>query len=363
MKRIADLRGAKKEKIMKRKIAAASIIAVMLCVFGATALSACKRQPLGEEGYFRYIYQGSDAAKAVEGRQLVWFDDFDGTQLDAEKWHQGFVPEEGKTSAPRKGGYWAEDATFVKDGNLVIRTDYRPDGELGAGWYTGAIETAEKTYGDNGIHNVSGKFSQKYGYFEIRCVLPPFIGGWAAFWLMPIDNFAQDKRSNESMIGTPDYLAPEANPALDTGVDGTEIDIFESPYFSEKGNGKNNVSHAVHYDCYEYTKSAGKGGVKVKGGNPYREFHTYGLEWTESYYKFFVDGKCTWTITDREYTKSDGTKVAQNIVSQIAEYIILSVEVVAPDGAGGTMGWCGDPELNDKKQSYDFVVDYISVFA
>lgn len=334
---------------MRSKIIALSGLIVVMSVMCAFAFGACSQTPLGEEGYYRYINRGSDAAKAVENRKIVWFEDFKGDQLDETKWHRGFAPEEGKSSVVRKGGFWTEDATFVKDGNLVIRTDYRENGELGAGWYTGAIETAEKTYHDNGVNEVAGKFSQKYGYFEIRCILPPIIGGWAAYWLMPIDNFEGDK------IGNPDEF-------LNRGTDGTEIDIFESPYFSEKGKGKNNVSHAVHYDCYEYTKSASKGSVKVKG-NPYEEFHTYGLEWTENYYKFYVDGKCTWTIKDTGYTNRDGEKVAHNIVSQIEEYIILSVEIVAPDGSGGTMGWCGDPQLNDKSAQYDFVVDYISVFA
>ena len=111
----------------------------------------------------------------------------------------------------------------------------------------------------------------------------------------------------------------------------------------------------------ENLKSAGKTGIKVR--NLYDEFHTYGVEWTESYYKFYVDGVLTWTVSDKEYETKKGETVKENCISQAAEYLILSNEVVQPYVEGKTAGWCGDPMKNDLNKKYEFVIDYVRVYA
>ncbi len=270
---------------------------------------------------------------------LVWEDEFDGEELDYTKWHFDGRYVDGKNGAPRNVGYWVDDAFKVEDGNLVMTTEWREDGDFGAGWYSGVLSTAYYDYGGE----TNGGFAQKYGYFEIRCKVPAIYGSWSAFWMMPTDNFAN---------ANTEYL--------NTGIDGTEIDIFESPFYYDIFM-RQTVSHAVHYDGYgEHLKSAPKTGVNVP--NLYGDFHTYGLEWTENYYKFYVDGICTWTVTDEKYKNRQGETVYQNIVSQVEEYIILSSEVVNPEEEGGTKGWCGDLAKNDKSKKYDFVIDYVRVY-
>lgn len=297
-----------------------SIALIFVCVMSIAFLSGCKTQK-------KY-------KNMLDGATLVWEDNFD--ILDQTKWGKGFEVEEGKISAPRKGGFWAYDATTVKDGNLIIRTDYRENGDSGAGWYTGAIDTEPK----------GGEpfFSKKYGYFEVRCKAPRLFGGWAAFWMMPIDNFASDKEGS----------------TLNTAIDGAEIDIFESPFYYDK-KARETINHAIHYDGYgDNLKSVPKTGIKVK--DLYDEFHTYGLEWTEQYYRFYVDGIVTFEVENEWYKNADGKKVYQNSISQTEEYLLLSVEIVTPAGEGQSMGWCGDPSLNDKTVSYDFIVDYVRVY-
>ena len=59
-------------------------------------------------------------------------------------------------------------------------------------------------------------------------------------------------------------------------------------------------------------------------------------------------------------------------VSQVKEYIILSVEaggysekdgtLVPGKNEDGTDYWCGDPMSNDKDKYYDFVIDYVRVY-
>ncbi len=165
------------------------------------------------------------------------------------------------------------------------------------------------------------------------------------FLEMPVDNFALGYQS-------PDYH--------DTAVDGVEIDIFESPFYYDL-TARYTVNPAVQYDGYrEHLKSAPKMGFNVP--NLYGEFHAYGLEWTEKYYKFYVDDVGTWTVNDDKYKNKQGQTIYQNIVSQVAEYIILSNEAVSPDEEGGIKGWCEDPSQSDKSKKYDFVVDYVKVY-
>ncbi|MDE7216179.1 MAG: glycoside hydrolase family 16 protein [Clostridia bacterium] len=279
----------------------------------------------------------------LDSMELTFEDNFDGDSLDESKWNYGFAVGEGKKSSPRKGGFWAQDGVFVENGNLILRTQWREKGENGAGWYSGTVMTCEEA----GESLDEQLFSQRYGYFEIRCKTPFFYGGWCAFWLMPFDHFADEHNDQQS------------SKHLNTGIDGTEIDIFESAFSFQRNS--NVVNHAVHYDGYmDYLKSVGKLNVKVP--RLYEEYHTYGLEWTEEYYKFYIDGVMTWKITSDGYVKN-GKKTKHNIVSQVKEYMILSFEVVSPEKEGSTKGWCGDPSDNDKNKVYDFAIDYVRVYA
>lgn len=311
---------------MKKYIAVFIIVLSLICPFAFAGCSNGKTMDLD-----------------LDKMTLTFEDDFDGDSLDRGKWNYGFAVDEGKSSSSRKGGFWARDGVFVENGNLILRTDWREDGENGAGWYSGTVMTCEEA----GESNEDSLFYQRYGYFEIKCKTPFFYGGWCAFWLMPFDHFADEHANQES-------------PAhLNSGVDGTEIDIFESPFSFQKNS--NVINHAVHYDGYgDYLKSVGK--VNVKVPKLYEQYHTYGFEWTEDHYKFYVDGKMTWKISSDGYTKS-GKKIKHNIISQVKEYMILSFEVVSPNEDGTTLGWCGDPSKNDKTNYYDFIIDYVRVYS
>lgn len=313
---------------------------IIVILFIVTLLMASMTMFLG-------CYEEYVSPKDRDGMTLVWEDNFDGDTLDS-KWGYAFDVEEGKVSAPRKGGFWSQDSVFVEDGNLVLRTDWRDDGESGAGWYSGAVSTAQYEYGSE--ESDSDYFEQVYGYFEVRCLSPYFIGGWSAFWMMPYDNFVGD------------HLPDGQNDAfLNSGTDGTEIDIFETPFAYQGWLRDNVINHAVHYDGYrENLKSAKKLDIKVS--QLYDMYHTYGLEWDKDYYRFYVDGELTWEITSDGYKNKGEDKVNHNIISQVKEYLLLSFEVVAPNDSSTTMGWCGDPSKNDKSKNYDFKIDYVRVY-
>lgn len=311
------------------------VAATLIAVMCAAMLAGCSQA--------RDIPEEKTLADVLEkgGYEIVFEDDFDGDSLDYTKWKSGY------NGGVRRAAYYedSEDTLFVSDGNLTIRTLYK-DGQYGEGWYTSWVETAIKD-SSSGIENSDNYkgFATTYGYFEVRCIAPPTVGIWSAFWLMPDEGTGM---SSDDVLGT--------------GADGVEIDVMESPWMYSRTDKEANM-HVLHGDGYSNTKSEKSPLYKIP--DMYTSFHTYGVLWTEEEYVFYIDGAETW----RTKHTVDGETLG---VSTVNEYMILSVEVagyIAEDGtlvegknADGSDYWCGNPAENDKNKHYDFVIDYVRVY-
>lgn len=216
----------------------------------------------------------------------------------------------GQSSSVRKGSYWNNYMAYTEDGKLVIPLKYLSEGMggTGAGWYSAGIDTDE---------DATDGFSQKYGYFECCCILPACAPAWSAFWLMNDGVYNEDGN----------------------GRDGTEIDIFESDCYGDFQ--PNAVTSNLHFDSYnEAHQKMGAKKFLVKG-DPYSEFNTYGLEWNEEEYIFYINGVETF--------RTDFGGVSQN-----EEYLILSLEL-------GGENAVPDAEMDTSKE-YKFIVDYVRVY-
>lgn len=246
----------------------------------------------------------------------------------------------------RRAGYYVDEPSnlFVKDGNLTIRTNWQENGTYGAGWYTSWLETSTGANASMPVAENYKGFSQAGGYFEIKCKAPASTGIWSAFWLMPDEGVAFTK-----------------NDIQGTAEDGLEIDIMESPYYYQ--NKKGACTHVLHCDGYDERLKSTRSNTYLMP-DMYTEMHTYALEWSETEYKFYIDGILTWK-TKHEYKG----KVFN--VAKVAEYMILSVEVGGhrdKDGnmipgfeSDGSECWAGNPNDNDKTKNYDFVIDSVKV--
>ncbi len=262
---------------------------------------------------------------ALDSRfELVWEDEFEGDSLDKSKW--GFPWWE----TERKGGYWHEDLVSVKDGNLVITTAYFDEplenyyydtwhdridfDDYKEGWYTGCIETR-------------GKYEFCYGYYECRCILPKSSGMWSAFWMM------NDGVSNVD----------------GSGKDGTEVDVFESMYYKDVWWGAGDaVVSGIHFDGYGEGHQGDSIG-KWFANNPYEEYNTYGVEWNENEYIFYINGV-------------ESGRLSTGGVSQNPEYLILSCEVAGANGiADADRNGVGKMSM-DTGETAEFIVDYVRVY-
>ena len=243
--------------------------------------------------------------------ELVWSDEFDGDALDASKWKGHYTSAE---ATVRRGSYWSTEMAVVKDGKLHIRTEYLPEGLNGngkPGWYTCGVDT-------------NGLYGQTFGYFEVRCILPKGSGMWSAFWMLS-DGMGQ--------VGN-------------GGEDGAEIDVFESPFFGEGFNRR--VSSNIHIDGYGADlKSSHVCEPYLLLNDPYERFNTYGVEWNEEEYIFYVNG------IETGRSSFGGT-------AKTPEYLILSVEIGGADGRPGD-SWAGKALSTDDAPT-DFVIDYVRAY-
>lgn len=239
---------------------------------------------------------------------LTFSDEFEG-ELDRSVWSGHY--QYGNTSEARKGSYWNQYLAYTEDGNLVIPVTYLEDGfgGKGAGWYSAGIDTDSDS--PNG-------FSQKYGYFECRCILPEGADIWSAFWLMNDGVYDVDG----------------------SGTDGTEIDIFESNCYGDTF--RDCISSNLHFDGYDEAHQNLGAQYFFTGNNPYEEYNTYGLEWNENEYIFYINGVETF--------RTDFGGVSQN-----KEYLILSVEMKGENGIPSE-------RENTKADDAEFIVDYVRVY-
>ena len=221
----------------------------------------------------------------IEGYELVWHDEFDGEELDGEKWKVWAL-------GPRRDAVNVADAASLDgEGHLEISTRRQErDGETV--WETGGVWTR-------------GLFEPTFGYFEARIRLQTQIGHWSAFWL---------------------NCSPMGEPVGDPHAGGVETDIME---FHHRMRGGTAVQHNLHWDGYgKDHKSQGRE-VSVQGLAD--DFHTFGVLWTPDEYVFFVDGVESFRVREK-----DG-----GAISHRAEYLILSLEV------GDWAGDIADAELPD----------------
>ena len=219
---------------------------------------------------------------------LVWEDDFD-NGFDTTHWQGHYIYGANDTQL-RDTAWWNRDqVSFTEDGCLKITVEYKEDGPKGAGYYSYGMETNPNKQYDKGYEG----YEQLYGYFEIRCILPKGAGINPAFWLLS-DGMFDD--------------------TTDGGITGAEVDVFETVTdFDSNSPEFGSVYHTIHVDSYdEAHKSENQGSFYAD--DPYNKFNTYGVEWNENEYIFYING------VETARTSFGG-------VCQVPLYLIISVGV------------------------------------
>jgi beta-glucanase (GH16 family) len=205
------------------------------------------------------------------GWNLAWNDEFEGTTMDTSKWRHWLA-------GARRNAVNSPSAVAVADGALTIST-YTSGGTH----YTGMISTQDT-------------YPYTYGYIEARIDYDSSPGMWSAFWMQ--------SPSMGNPIGSPNSA-------------GTEIDICEHRTIDGSGSNIDGlVVGNIHWDGYAAAhRSTGYTSPNLGLGTGY---HLYGMEWTPTQQKFYINGVLRWTINNN---------ATNSPVSQRSEFIILSSEV------------------------------------
>ena len=267
----------------------------------------------------KFEVKGHEPSYLPEGEwNLVWADEFDGTELDRTKWDFRL-------------NFWGEPAAaytdqgIVFDGNSHIelhrteRDGYYVSPQLQTGCNSFDVPRGEMIRGWEDQKAIwplgvleEPKFVHRYGYYECRCKFqknPEEM--WSAFW------------TQSPSIGT--RFEPEWC--------GVESDIME--YFKEGECTTGNIMGGYGSQLREEAR------VKYDLEQTEDGWHYFGMDWQEDGYVFYCDGK--------EVSRT------RNTVSHVPQFILLTTEV---------QGYRRDEPIKVGEKFVDdaFIVDFVRVF-
>lgn len=192
------------------------------------------------------IYGGDDFG----GYELTFSDEFNATEIDTKRWsvEKGAMVGYGDAAALM----YLEPQAVKSDGsNLIIKTYLSNEG-----YVSGHLTTEDS-------------FSFKYGYVELRAKFRATPG----FWIKMILSNQNDGKENTSQIDVFNSIASNDTIFASAGV--LPSDDYYSNYLK------------LIEPSYEAYRSGSFENEKVLNDD---EYHTYGVEWTPEYLRFFIDG-------------------------------------------------------------------------
>lgn len=237
----------------------------------------------------------------IEGWELDWHDEFDGTELNMDYWTP-IVSGDGGGNGEVQFYTDRPENLFLEDGNLVIQA--QEEAYRGKLFTSARLETKEKV-------------EVQYGRIEARMQIPVGQGYWPAFWMLG---------TNIDEVGWP-FAG--------------EIDIMENI-----GSEPKLIHGTIHGPRY----SGGNGmsaSKRLTTGAEYTDnFHVFAIEWEENEIRWYMDGEL--------YHVQTPETVPDEWVYNQPFYMILNLAI------GGE--WPGYPG-RDTEFPQTLKVDYVRVYG
>jgi len=242
--------------------------------------------------------QSSDALD-IAGWTLRWSDEFDGTELDRNKW----TPDTGYylNSDPGTWGWGNDELEYYSDNPNNV---YVQDGYLHLTAFKDRknwpnIDPSRYAQYASGKVITRDKFSWKYGRIDFRASVPPGQGFWPALWMMPQDNFY----GGWALSG--------------------EIDVMEA-----KGSIPNKSSGAIHFGGAWPDNAYISGEYTFPAGKTIADFNVYTLIWEEAEIRWYVNGNRFLTAKNNQW-RSNASNAQGNAYAPFDKdfYIIMNLAV------------------------------------
>ncbi len=238
--------------------------------------------------------------------------------------------------------HFSKDDVIVQDGMLHLRlekkTGYQNDDPTPDREFHGAYSGAQTEYAAGNV-DTGGKWSQRYGYFEVREKQPIAKCLWPAFWLMPDRGVkfaeAHGWKKDGGNPSLPWDNVQSGNVLRGSTADGgMEFDITES----QSAWGIHRFNIACHWDGYQ------SGHKTVGTSTNYVEtdkdgFIDVGFLWTPGSMVVYGNGK--------EIFRWESPRISNQ-----QEILILQNQIG---------GWDNEP-VDDAQLPADFIVKYIRVW-
>ena len=253
------------------------------------------------------IFEGAESPTAYDGYDLLFADEFDGTELDESNWTFDIGTGD--------SGWGNNESQFYTDRNVLVR-----DGVLTI--RARSEDFAGKSYTSSRIKS-QGRFDFQYGRVDVRAALPKGQGLWPAIWMLGA-NFTE---VSWPMSG--------------------EIDIMELV-----GNNDRRVYGTAHWNnggvSASYSPAMFGGAFDLESGSFFGEYHVFSLVWTAD--------KLTWLVDDEVYHEMVLDDSANLAPFRKSFFLIMNVAV------GGNWPGYPDPANDDVVFPQEMIVDYIRIF-
>jgi len=288
------------------------------------------------EGYeIPAVYQTVYAADTTDDWDLIWSDEFVGTELDDEIWDHQTGIGDAYTDAGwgnKEEQYYTDgDNTTVGGGKLTITARKEATEGFGTKYTSSRLRTVtedinkETGKANPGTILVDGAGAMAYGKIEAKIKMPTGDGIWPAFWMLPHDS---------------QYGGWAA---------GGEIDIVEA-----KGRLENQIVGTIHHGgAWPNNVNTGKWYTMPNGGS-IDDYHIYTIEWDPDEMRWYLDGELYSTVNNW-YSKA-GEEGNYPYPAPFDEefYILLNVAV------GGTFdSEVSSEEVECDATGVDMDVDYV----
>ena len=246
----------------------------------------------------------------LEGRLLIWHDEFEGSEIDRSKWRSS--TNNSSFAELQAYTYERSENAYIENNQLVLKA-IRENYINGYNWTSARLDTM-------------GLFGVKYGRIEAKLKYESKNGAFPAFWTLGCNTYYPSSASGPYGV-THSYGAPWPYCG--------EIDIFEG---SSGGRG---VKPIIHYSLDPSTSAESNMTIATNTTVNTSEYHIYGVEWTEISMTAYLDGEEIGTI--------DTTGLAPY---NKPHYLILNLAL-------GSVAGAIDDDVNDIKM----YVDWVRVYA